>query len=173
MTTEEIKVSPVNDRKGIGSYVKRELSKLENSKKKSRIWWTIVTSLIGICNISIVIIAIYALIGLSMKKVGADILVPASLVCLITITLFFMGFILALFQNFRQDHKYKKAIDTIQNEYMKYKNTSYMYSDLKEEERTKFLKTQIKKDLIEIFKVKKQMKVSKIIVKTLIGDKDE
>ncbi|CAM9117046.1 hypothetical protein [Mycoplasma todarodis] len=172
-TTQEIKTSPVNDRKGIGSYVKRELSKLEKSKKKSRTWWTIVTSLVGLCNISIVVIAIYALIGISFRKVGADILVPASLVCLITITLFFMGFVLALYQNFKQDHKYKKAIDTIQNEYMKYKSSSYIYKGKSEKEQTELLRSQIQEDLINIFKVKKKPSVSKIIVKTLIGDKDE
>ncbi|NQZ28860.1 MAG: hypothetical protein HRT98_00535 [Mycoplasmatales bacterium] len=172
-TTQEIKLSPVNERKGIGSYVKRELSKLEKTKKKSRIWWTIITSLVGLCNISIVAIAIYTLIGISFKKVGADILIPASLVCLITITLFFMGFVLALFQNFKQDHKYKKAIDTIQNEYMKYQSASYIYKGKSKDEQEILLKTQIQEDLIKIFKVKKKPNVSKIIVKTLIGDKDE
>ncbi len=173
-TSQETKeTSPVNDRKGIGSYVKRELKKLEISKKKSRIWWTIVTSLVGLCNISIVAIAIYALIGISFKKSGADILIPASLVCVITITLFFMGFVLALYQNFKQDHKYKRAIDTIQNEYMKFKNSSYVYENISEEEQTKLLKNQIEEDLLNIFEVKKKPSASKIIIKTLIGDKDE
>ncbi|TCG10453.1 hypothetical protein [Mycoplasma todarodis] len=173
MATKETKMSPINDRKGIGSYVKRELKKLEEAKKRARICWTVITSLVGLCNISIVVIAIYALIGISLRKVGADILVPASLVCLITIALFFMGFVLALYQNFKQDHKYKRAIDTIQNEYMKYKSSSYVYEGISEEEGMKLLKSQIQDDLLNIFEVKKKPSASKIIIKTLIGDKDE
>ena len=172
-TTQETELSPVNERKGIGSFVKRELTKLEKSKKKSRIMWTIITAMVGFCNISIVVIAIYALIGISFKKVGADILVPASLVCLITIILFFMGFVLALYQNFKQDHKYKRAIDTIQNEYMKYQNSSYVYKEKNDKKREELLKNQIQEDLTKIFEVKKKTSISKIIIKTLIGDKDE
>ena len=171
---QQSKINSANHRKAIKSYLNRELDKLEKEKKKSRILWTCITATIGLCNISVLAVAIYTLIGLSLKTAGSEIIIPASLVCLVTISLFVMGFVLSLYQNLRLDHKYKKAMDIIQNEYMKFsKNASIYKSKNGKEKNMELLKQEIEKHLLTIFEKNKKTNVSKIIVKTLIGDKDD
>ncbi|CAM9136882.1 hypothetical protein MYMA111404_03205 [Mycoplasma marinum] len=171
--TINVEDNDMNQKKGINFFVKRELVKLEKIKRNSRLAWSIITLLIALCNIAVVTIAVIALVGIAKKGGDNNAMLPASLVCLITIILFIMGFVLAFYQNMKQDHKYKSAIDTIQNEYMKFSNNIGVYDIRDKKEKAKILKVQIKKDLLEIFKVKKKQSRWKIFFSALIGDKDE
>ncbi len=159
--------------KGIDNYVKKQIKYLSNLKKKSRTIWNALTVTIGIINLIVVCISAYLLITIIASKpkvlnfleIG-----PTAIVCFITILVFILSFIIAINTNLKIDHKYRKMINIIQHEQIKFNTKQDPYKGVHAEK--KFNKY-INEKINEIFSQKKKLKLKKVLLIALIGDKNE
>lgn len=116
-------------------WVNKKLKELQDQKKRNRFYYITLALILTIINLSTIVVAIIAIDYLNLSThENSTAVILSSLSASFVVIIFFLHNLNIIYKGIMKDKKYKKAMDNIQHEVMKYNYKTNCYIGENKEE---------------------------------------